>query len=149
MFFALRVLRQLRDFVVRILANLCYNNLMATSDPAAGMDRFVDYWRRREATQRAAAQQLAEQARTDALRIAALLRERFGVRRVILFGSLVDRRFAPGSDIDLAVEGLPRRDFFAALALADEVSRFRVDLKPLEDLEPHFRTRVLATGEDL
>lgn len=122
---------------------------MTTADPAGDMDRFVEYWRGRQAEQRAAARQLAEQARGDARRIAALLRERFGARRVILFGSLARQGFGPGSDIDLAVEGLPRGEFFAAWALAEAASQFTVDLKPLEELEPHFSARVLATGEDL
>jgi predicted nucleotidyltransferase len=53
-----------------------------------------------------------EGRREEALRAAeacaALLKERFGARRVVLFGSLAgddfDRDF---SDVDLAVEGLP------------------------------------------
>ena len=38
---------------------------------------------------------------------AAVLKSRFGVRRVILFGSLAhDAWFMPDSDVDIAVEGL-------------------------------------------
>ncbi|MCP4166459.1 MAG: nucleotidyltransferase domain-containing protein [Chloroflexi bacterium] len=112
-------------------------------------NRFIGYWRQRQTEQRALSQQLAQQAREEALQIAAMLRQRYRATRVILFGSLAQGRFTPGSDIDLAIEGLAPADFFPALAQANEFSNSWVDLKPLEDLEPHFRTRVLATGEDL
>ena len=114
-----------------------------------GPDRFAAYWQQRRAAQQELSQRLARQARMDVTRIAAVLRQQFGVRRIILFGSLAERRFAPGSDIDLAVEGLAKADLFAALAQVNELSRFQVDLKPLEELEPHFRRKVLTTGEEL
>jgi len=80
---------------------------------------------------------------------AALLRRDFGVTRVVLFGSLARGRFRPDSDIDLAVEGLAAAAFFPALAQASQLSEFPLDLKPIEDLAPHFRMRVLLTGEDI
>ena len=78
-----------------------------------------------------------------------MLRREFAATRVVLFGSLAQGRFLPDSDIDLAVSGLPVADFFAALAQAGKLSEFPVDLKPLEDLDPHFKARILATGEDI
>jgi len=111
------------------------------------MDKYVDYWRRRGAEQKRHSQRLAKQARSDLERIVTALVGEFGASRIILFGSLVRGRFAPGSDMDLAVEGIPPGDFFAALALVNRLASLRVDLKPLEDLEPHFRRRVIATGE--
>jgi len=110
---------------------------------------YADYWRRRRRVQEAASERLATRARRDAARIASMLRREFGVSRVLLFGSLVRGHFRPGSDIDLAVEGLAPANFFAAYSRALELSDFWIDLKPLEDLEPHFQARVLATGEDL
>ena len=113
------------------------------------MAGYLANWRRRMAAQQAQLTRLAEQARNDASQIAAMLRSRFGVTRVILFGSLRRGNFVSGSDIDLAVAGLARRDFFAAVAEANALAHTWVDIKPLEDLEPHFRQRVLETGEDL
>jgi predicted nucleotidyltransferase len=110
---------------------------------------YVIYWRQRQAQERVACLRLAQQARADASRIAAMLRRDFGVTRVVLFGSLARGRFLPDSDIDLAVEGLAATALFAALAQASELSQAPVDLKPLEDLDPHFKGRVLATGEDI
>lgn len=131
-------------------AQLLYN--VATMSEAMSpsvMDEYVAYWQQRRVEQRARSQELARQARLDAVKIAAMLRRDFGVTRVILFGSLVNGRFFPGSDIDLAVAGLAKEELFRALACAGQVSEFQVDLKPLEELEPHFKERVLTTGQEL
>lgn len=119
------------------------------SSAATPVDPYVAYWRVRQARQAAHNQRLSEQAHRDALAIAAMLRQEFCVTRVILFGSLAKGRFLPDSDIDLAIEGAPAATFFSALAQANKLSEFPVDLKPLEVLEPHFKARILATGEEI
>ncbi len=119
---------------------------MRSKTDIPGMDRpieeYVERWRRRQAR---AGERNRRQARHDAERIAAMLREKFGAPRVVLFGSLVTDRFAANSDIDLAVDGLAPADYFLALA---EAGKLPVDLKPLGELFPHVRNRVLATGEE-
>ena len=109
--------------------------------------KHLDYWRRRQAQQQAQSQQMARQARAAVEEIVRVLISEFGAQQIILFGSLVRGGFAPGSDIDLAVAGIRKRDYFAALAAANRLTPLWVDLKPLEDLDPHFRQRVLETGE--
>jgi len=108
-----------------------------------------EYWRRRQAEHRAHSRQLAQHARADVGRMVDVLVERYGAKRVVLFGSLARGRFAPGSDIDLAVEGIAPDDYFAAWAAVNRLTHLWVDLKPLEDLDAYFRERVLATGECL
>ena len=49
----------------------------------------------------------------------------------------------------LAVEGIEPAQFFYALADLNALAPSRVDLKPLESLEVHFKQRVLSTGEVL
>jgi len=57
-----------------------------------------------------------------ATRCAQLLRDRFRARRVIPFGSVVRRgTWHPGSDFDLAVEGIPPEQFFQAWAALREL----------------------------
>jgi predicted nucleotidyltransferase len=109
----------------------------------------LDHWRRRQTDQQAQNRRLAERARADLARIVDVLVQEFSARQVIVFGSLVRGHFGPNSDVDLAVEGVPPADFFVALARANRLTSSWVDLKPLEDLEPRFRERVLATGEVL
>lgn len=128
----------------RILGYNCGGKMM--NQEFVNSDRLA-YWKKRRAQQAAQNQKLANQARSDVDIIVEMLVSKFGVRRVILFGSLVRGGFSETSDIDLAVEGLRKKDYFLALAEANDLTRRWVDLKPLEDLEPHFGDRVLQTGE--
>ncbi len=81
-----------------------------------------------------------------ARRAAGLLAERYGVRKVILFGSLAWRRPRLASDIDLAVEGLaPERFFRADAELAREIP-IPVDLKLLGECPPMLRRRIETEG---
>lgn len=126
--------------------------MSATTD-IPGMDRpleaYVERWRRRQAAACACNRRLAQQARQDAGHIAAMLRQKFRVTRVILFGSLMTDRFSAESDIDLAVADLAPADYFPALAEAGKLTAFPVDLKPLEALDPHVRDRILEHGVDV
>jgi len=65
---------------------------------------------------RFAGQRLYARAWEVAQTAARLLKERYGVNRVRVFGSLVHAgRFHEGSDIDLAVEGLLPADYWEAV----------------------------------
>lgn len=109
--------------------------------------KHLDYWIKQQKQQQLEDQIRTEQARTEVQAIVKVLTEQFSIKKIILFGSLVRGKFHENSDIDLAVEGVPKRDYFTAVAIANNLTSRWVDLKPLEDLEPHFRERVLATGE--
>ncbi len=128
----------------RILGYNCGGKMM--NQEFVNSDRLA-YWKQRMTQQAAQNKKLVNQARSDVDTIVEMLVSQFGVRRVILFGSLVRGRFRETSDIDLAVEGLRKKDYFLAVAEANDLTRRWVDLKPFEDLEPHFRDRVLQTGE--
>ena len=76
-----------------------------------------------------------------------LLRERFGVRRVILFGSVAGQTpWHERSDIDLAVEGLAPSELLTAYtACRDLLPRdVELDLVPLEQASPELRARILG-----
>jgi predicted nucleotidyltransferase len=65
---------------------------------------------------------------------ADVLKTRFGVRRVILFGSLArTESFYPQADVDLAVEGLTGDDYWEAWRVLEEIIVDRpVDLVDIE-----------------
>jgi predicted nucleotidyltransferase len=68
--------------------------------------------------ERCAREQLMRRVRqaADALKV------RFGVRRVVLFGSLAHEAwFVPDSDVDLAVTGLRTEDYWRAWRLAEDI----------------------------
>jgi predicted nucleotidyltransferase len=103
---------------------------------------------------RAEAEHAALAARVDELRsrlpdVARLLRERFGARRVVLFGSLAWGGFHAGSDVDIAVEGLGERALADAMTAASAAAGCTVELFDLDRMPEGFRRRVLEQGEAL
>ena len=84
---------------------------MAKIDP-----KYISAWRRRFDAFEAESQEIAARARADLNKAVPILRS-YGAKRILLFGSLCcSGRFHPGSDIDLAVEGIPVKDVTRAAA---------------------------------
>ena len=82
-----------------------------------------------------------------AAQCAEVLRQRYGARRVIPFGSLVgDSPWHAGSDLDLAVEGLSAEALWEAAKHLEAMvpSWLVVDLVPLEHTHPTVRARILG-----
>lgn len=112
---------------------------MIGMDPAA-LAPYVEGWRRREAASQARSQARVAEARARLAGVVSLLAERFGARRIILFGSLADGTFTERSDVDLAVGGLSG-DWFEAWDAAEQAlgPGFRLDLVPIERARPAIR----------
>ena len=69
---------------------------------------------------------------------ARILKEEFGVRRVVLFGSMLNHEeMSPQSDIDLAVWDLPEEDLWKAGAAIERGNDFSVDLVEAQKAKPH------------
>ncbi len=75
---------------------------------------------------------LSEELRQAIQRAAAALKAA-GAREVYLFGSVAKGRLREGSDIDLAVAGLPPQVFFRAMADAHEALGCQLDLIDLDE----------------
>lgn len=95
-------------------------------------------WRKfkpgRKVATRAAQSKYLKERRAKGLELAKkaslLLRQRYGAKRVVLFGSLArTKTFSSWSDIDLAVWGIAPDKFFSAVAAVTGLSPdFRIDL---------------------
>ena len=82
--------------------------------------------------------------------IARELVKRFGARRVVLFGSVARGDIHKRSDIDLAVWGIPPKDFYRAVAFASGHSRkWKVDVVDAEDCREFVRRSILEEGVEL
>lgn len=83
--------------------------------------------------------------------VAAVLRTRFGARRVVLFGSLAHAAwFARDSDVDLAVEGVAAGQYWEAWRVAEAMIPGRpVDLVDLETAGEGLRRAIDRYGCDL
>jgi len=82
---------------------------------------------------------------------AAMLKSRFGVKRVVLFGSLAHASwFIPDSDVDIAVEGLLTADYWQAWGLVEEIINDRpVDFIQIESLGESLRRAIERHGVEL
>jgi len=82
---------------------------------------------------------------------ATLLKDRFGVQRVVLFGSLADETwFRADSDVDLAVEGLSTDDYWEAWRLVEDVIGDRlVDFVEIEMAGATLRSMIERYGVEL
>jgi predicted nucleotidyltransferase len=69
----------------------------------------------------------------------------YPAKRIILFGSMITGKVSQNSDIDLIVEGLGDQ-FIKALGHCMKECQTKIDIKPLEDLDPQFRKTVLEKG---
>lgn len=98
-----------------------------------------------------------EQGWEIARKCAQVLKEQFGVNKVVLFGSLLDvEQMHWRSDIDLAVWGLGEYDLFKAGAAVDRVIRDSppynfppVDLVDVNLAKPHILEAISQEGVEL
>ena len=83
--------------------------------------------------------------------LAVLLKARFKVQRVVLFGSAVyPDSFSRHSDVDLAVEGLRNEDFWDAWRVAEEIVGDRaVDLVDVETARESLLRSIARDGMEL
>ncbi|MGH9470948.1 MAG: nucleotidyltransferase family protein [Terriglobia bacterium] len=70
-----------------------------------------------------------------------------GAREVYVFGSAATGKLHDGSDVDLAVSGLPPEVFFRAMGAASQVLRRPLDLVDLDEDNPF--TRYLKSEGEL
>lgn len=113
----------------------------------AAIARYRAFWRKRsQAEPTPEMRAAAEAARREAQRLGRILTDEFGVERVYLFGSFAwGLEARPDSDLDLAVEGLPRGKLVFAHARLSNASRYTVDLVTKLDLD--FDANFTAPGK--
>lgn len=73
---------------------------------------------------------------------ATLLKEEFGATQVILFGSLLTETFHESSDIDLAVMGLPEKQYFQAVGRLLGLGDFDFDLVEIQQARPEIAKKI-------
>jgi len=74
-----------------------------------------------------------------------LLMEKYTWKEIYLFGSIVQEgRFQPNSDVDIAVRGLNKFDYYAFIGEVSEILNRCVDVIRLE--ECHFSSSIIKKG---
>ena len=86
-----------------------------------------------------------------ASRAAMVLKREFGVKKVMVFGSIVHSQlFHAHSDVDLAVWGLTGRQYYRAVGLLQSLdSEISVDLIAFEDASQSMQETILCDGKEL
>jgi len=94
-----------------------------------------------------APEDLLEHADTVAGKIATVLHNEFGAKKVWVFGSLASRSFSIISDIDIAYQGMaPELYFPAYVAVTNLAEGFNVDLVDINDCGSELRKEILSKG---
>lgn len=116
------------------------------------LEGFRQAWRERTRKDREKALERRHEALSAAQRAADFLRCNYGVKRVLLYGSLAwGDRFTPHSDIDLLVEGFePSNRFWRMLAEIEEVtSPFPPSVVLADDASESLLRKVRDKGVEL
>jgi len=133
-----------------------YNLLMSMTAldlPPEALKKYrpLDAIKKRRAKYSAEIASRRRRAMSAARKAAKLLKEEFGAKEVILFGSLARRgSFSLHSDIDLAARGIVPKRFFAASAAIERVDlNFKIDLAELESCSPAVLKNIEKDGKPL
>jgi len=106
-------------------------------------------WKKREHRKQEQEKTRRDHAWKCAEKVAALLKEKHGIKNLWLFGSLVSgKHFTVHSDIDLFVEGFPAEaDFWEVLSQAEyAATSFPITLIVEENARPGIKEKVHKEG---
>lgn len=113
------------------------------------IDETVAFLRRRQQEKYARAAARAADIRSRLPAAKTLLEQRYGARRVVLFGSFARDEVTERSDVDLAVEGLATAGYFTAIADLTGLLGAPVDLVEIEHASESMLARLSLEGIEL
>lgn len=108
-----------------------------TAIPPNKMQDYILTARRRSQSRLEKIGKRRSQGMEVARKAATLLKQTFGAKRVVLFGSVLSEDFHESSDLDLAVWGLPEALYFKAIAQLEGLDGFAIDLVEAQHALPH------------
>jgi predicted nucleotidyltransferase len=120
----------------------------AYTDSPDWLASYVEAWRGRASCEAAAAALWRRQVAARLPAFVELLVKRYGVTKVVLFGSFARGEAAPGSDLDLLVEGLPMERLIEATVALERLlpHDITLDLVPAEQARPEVLARIAGEG---
>lgn len=83
--------------------------------------------------------------RDDIKKATQILKEN-GAKEVYIFGSIANGKFNENSDIDIAVKGLEKKDFYKVASILMFELENEFDLIDLDDKENRFSQMILSVG---
>ncbi|MCU0567867.1 MAG: nucleotidyltransferase domain-containing protein [Oculatellaceae cyanobacterium Prado106] len=117
---------------------------MTSSIPPEQMQLYIQTAQQRERDRIEQRSQRYRQGLQVAEAAAQILKQTFGVQRVVLFGSwLNESKIHAHSDLDLAVWGLDEALYFKAIAQLEDINPdFSIDLVRVEQAYPHIQQAI-------
>lgn len=113
-------------------------------------ERYSAGWLKRKKEEELQLKQKQEQAIAKAIRIAQLLKNKYGAQKAVLFGSLSTGCFWEYSDIDIAVYGTSERQYLDMAWEAYLIATpFQLDLVPAEKATALLIKRIEKEGKEL
>jgi predicted nucleotidyltransferase len=112
------------------------------------MESYIATARKRQQQQAEVLRLRQERGMAIAHQAAKLLKHEFGAAKVVLFGSLLTEYFGETSDIDLAVWGMPEKQYFQAVSRLLSLSEFSIDLVEIQHAHSHI-LEAIAQGQEL
>jgi len=108
-------------------------------------------WQKREKRNVNKREARRQKAYASVQEAAAVIKRKYALDKIVLFGSTVCGNFWEQSDIDLAIQGLTDEQCYLELYgdVWDIVSPFEVDVVLLEKASPKIRERILREGIEL
>ncbi|MBO8129196.1 MAG: nucleotidyltransferase domain-containing protein [Peptococcaceae bacterium] len=109
--------------------------------------RYVSGWLKREKEREARLKQQHQLALKKAFEIAQMLKAKYGVKKVVLFGSVVNGKYWAHSDIDIAVHGMDEDRYLDMAWEASQIALpFKVDLLPFEKVSKALQRKITDEG---
>lgn len=123
---------------------------MPQSPTKTEMERYIATAKKRRQVEQQQQLQRQREGYQIARKAAERLKERFQVKQVWLFGSMLTlHRIHPRSDIDLAVKGLDPKQYLNAVIELLDLSEFSVDLVQIEYAQPSLQKAIEQQGVEL
>ncbi|MFZ5910753.1 MAG: nucleotidyltransferase family protein [Chloroflexota bacterium] len=126
-------------------------SLTVASLPPVDLVRYRKALKNRIGIMRCQADSRFQKASDIASRAAIILKRDFGVKKVLVFGSLVHPHlFHAHSDIDLAVWGLTGRDYYRAVGILQGLDPdISVDIIAFEEASKSMQETILREGKEI
>lgn len=112
--------------------------------------KYVSGWLKRKKEKEKQLEERHKLAMEKVVQISHILKNKYQINRVILFGSLAENKFYEHSDIDLAVFGLNENNYLDVAEKACQIALpFKLDLIPIERASESLKRRIKLEGVDL
>lgn len=113
-------------------------------------EKYTSGWIKRKKEKEESLKERYKLAMEKAALVAQMLRKDYGVKKVVLFGSLAKNKLWGHSDIDIAVEGLADGCYLNAVWETSEIaSPFKVDLVPIERAVEGLKEKIKREGKEI